>query len=180
MKIKWSIVIPWIAVGLSLIIIIFIATIPKSIDDNMVYLNPRSGILDHCNSGGVNDSNGQYLDANKCYAYVGQKVSDVKRDAGTHGPNVKWVEMPVGSPNPNNTTNKNSCHKRSDNDTVAAVSVHTPDGGANSACWLYSDSEVQLVYSEKPNLDGGIGAKYDNSLAEYGSAYDKRYAAINL
>lgn len=50
--------------------------------------------MDECNSGGITDTTGKYLDSNKCYSYIGQKVSDVKKDATAHSKFLKWNQMP--------------------------------------------------------------------------------------
>lgn len=180
MKVKWSVLIPWCAVVILFIVIIFVASASGGDStDNMVYMNPGNNIVDGCNSGGIRDSNGKYLNATKCYNYIGQTVADAKKDAATHGKTVTWSEMPKGLPNPNNKTNKNSCHPRADSDIVAAVSVNIPGGNNPSVCWLYSDSDVQLIYSPTANVDGGR-AVVSAAPSGWGAAYDKRFAAVNL
>lgn len=163
------IIVPWIIVAILIIIVIFISLSSPKDEDSMVYMNPMDNINDSCNSGGIIDDGKKYLNATNCFKYVGQKVSDVKKDASTHSKDLKWQDMP----------NNSKCHKRSANDIVGGASVYIDPKGINpSSCWLYSDSDVQLVYSPTANPDGGI-LEHGTAIPGSGAAYNKKYVAVN-
>jgi hypothetical protein len=176
MKVSWKIWVPWSLFAIALIIAIF-AFMEKgsgSTNNNTVYIDPGSYIIDSCDSGTIRDKTLKYITPNTCYGYVGQKVSDVQSEIKSiNNPKITMSPIAIAP------ICKDPKRKRSPNDYVAAVRLSAAELNQND-CTLFSNSDVQQIYAPcASSTSDQCIAKASTPPCIHGSAYDKRYAAVN-